>query len=92
MLILQLCSDGFWSMGLLCRGGFEAILGVRQTIPRVSGAIFGAILGAWKAMLGGYMVHLGPWKAHFADLGGHLVAKGASNSQHEQLHTDICSK
>ena len=83
MMIFPLVSDGFWSMGLLCKGSSEAILGARQAIPRVSGAVFGAILGVWKAMLGGYVVHLGPWKAHVADLGGHLVAKRAAKSQHE---------
>ena len=40
-------------------------------------------MGVWKAMLGGYVVHFGPWKAHVADLGGHLVAKSAAKSQHE---------
>ena len=70
-------------MGLLCRSGIEAILGARQTTPRAPGAIFGAILGVWKAMLGGYAMHLGPWKAYVADLGGHLVAKSADESQHE---------
>ena len=74
MLISPMVSDGFWSMGLLGRGGFEAILGARRGTPRASGPILGAIWGAWKAMLGGYVVHLGPWKAHVADLGGHLVA------------------
>ena len=68
-------------MGLLCRVGFEAIVGARRAIPRISGAILGAILGVWKAMLGGYVVHLGPWKAHVADLGGHLVTKRAAKSQ-----------
>ena len=71
-------------MGLLRRGGFEAILGARQAIPRALGAILGATPGAWKAMLGGYVVHLGPWKGHVADLGGHLVAKRVAKSQHEQ--------
>ena len=61
----------------------KAIVGARQAIPKASGAILGAILGVWKAMLGGYVVHLGPWKAHVADLGGHLVAKSAAKSQHE---------
>ena len=69
-------SDGFGPMGLLCRSGIEAILGARQTTPRAPGAIFGA-------MLGGYTMHLGPWKAYVADLGGHLVAKSADESQHE---------
>ena len=35
-------------------------------------------------MLGGYEGHLGLWKDEFADLGGHLVAKMAAKSQHEQ--------
>ena len=56
----------------------------RQAIPRALGAILGATPGAWKAMLGGYVVHFEPWKAHVADLGGHLVAKSAAKSQHEQ--------
>ena len=70
-------------MGLLCRSGFEVISGARQTTPKAPEAIFGAVLGAWKAMLAGYTMHLGPWKAHIADLGGHLVAKSAAESQHE---------
>ena len=64
-------------MGLLGRGGFEAMLKARQTIPRAPGAIFGAILGAWKAMLGGYVVH--------------LVAKSAAKSQHERPKANVCS-
>ena len=49
-----------------------------------SGAILGAMLGAWEAMLGGYVVHFGPWRGHVADLGGHLVAKRAAESQRGQ--------
>ena len=79
-------------MGLLCRGSSEAILGARQAITRVSGAVSGAILGVWKAMLGGYVVYLGPWRAHVADLGGHLVAKRAAKSQHKRPKTVIGSK
>ena len=60
-----------------CSGGGKAIQGV-------FGAILGAILGALEAMLGGYVVHLGPWKGHVADLGGPLVAKRVAESQHEQ--------
>ena len=41
-------------------------------------------MGVWKAVLGGYVVHLGPWKGHVADLGGHFVAKRAAKSQREQ--------
>ena len=36
------------------------------------------------------MVHLGPWKGHVADLGGHLVAKRPSKSQHEQPAPEKC--
>ena len=71
-------------MVLPCRGGFEAISGARQAIPRALGAILGATFGAWKAMLGSYVVHFEPWKAHVADLGGQIVAKSAAKSQHEQ--------
>ena len=70
-------------MVLPCEGGFEAILGARQAIPRALGDILGAVLGAWKAMMGGYVVHPGPWKAHIADLVGHLVAKRAAKRQRE---------
>ena len=91
-MIFLLVSDGFWSMGLLCRGSSEAILGARQAIPRVSRAVSGAILGVWKAMLGGYVVYLEPWKVHVADLGGHLVTKSAAKSQHERQKTAICKK
>ena len=91
MLVFQRVSDGFWSMGLLPRGSSDAILGARQAIPRASGAILEAILGVWKAMLGGYVVHLGSWKARVADLGGQFVAKGAATSQQERPKADICS-
>ena len=50
----------------------------------------GAILGVWEAVLGGYVVHLGPWKGHIADLGRHLVAKRAAKSQHEQPEPEKC--
>ena len=92
MLVFQWVSDGFWSMGLLRRGSSEAIFGARQAIPRASGAILGAILGVWKAMLGGYVVHLGPQKGHVADLGSHFVAKRATQNQHKRPEIDIWSK
>ena len=41
-------------------------------------------------MLGGYGAHLGPWKGHAADLGGHLVARRAAESQHEQPEAEKC--
>ena len=44
----------------------------------------GGHVGVWEAILGVHAVHLGFWKAHVADLGGHLVAKRAAKSQHEQ--------
>ena len=56
----------------------------------VFGAFLGAILGAWTAMLGGGLVHVGPWKGHVADLGAHLVAKRAAKSQHEQPKPERC--
>ena len=53
--------------------------------------ILEAVLGVRKAMLGGYVVHPGLWKTHFAALGGHLVAKSAAKSQHERPKTEISS-
>ena len=61
----------------------KAILGLEWAIPGVSGAILGSILGVWKAMFGGDMLHRGPWKGHVADLASHFVAKRAANSQQE---------
>ena len=68
----------------------KAILVLRRGLPGVSGAILGAIFGAGEAMLGGYVLHLGPWKGHVADLGGQLVVKRVAKSQHEQPETEIC--
>ena len=47
-------------------------------------------MGAWEAKLAGYVVHLGPWLGHVADLGGHLVAKRAAESQHEHPEAEKC--
>ena len=69
---------------------FRGHVGGDEGHPRGLRSHLGGHFGAWKAILGGYVVHLGPWKAHVADLGGHLVAKRAAKSQHEQLKTDIC--
>ena len=55
-----------------------------------NGAILGVMLGAWEAMLGGYVVHFGFRRCHFADIAGHLVAKRAAESQHEQPEPERC--
>ena len=80
---LILASDCFWSMGLLCGGSSEVIFGSRT-------ACLAAILGVWEAVLGGYVVHFGPRRCHFAYLGSHLVAKRAAESQHEQPEPERC--
>ena len=63
------------------------MLGLGRAIPEVSGSILGAILGVWKARLGGYILHLGPWADHVAVLGGHFVAKRVAKNQQEQPET-----
>ena len=52
----------------------------------------GGIFGVVKAVLGGYVVHLGPQKGHVADLGSHFVAKRATQNQHKRPEIDIWSK
>ena len=42
--------DGFWTIVLLRRGGFEATLGARQAIPRALGGILGAVWGLGKPL------------------------------------------
>ena len=46
----------FLSMGLPCRGSYEAIFGARQVIPGGSGAILTSLLVFGKAILRGYGV------------------------------------
>ena len=67
----------------------KAIVGSNKCILKAWGAILGGIFGVVKAVLGGYVVHLGPQKGHAADLGSHFVAKRATKNQHKRPETEI---
>ena len=76
------------SMGLPCRGSYEAIFGARQAIPRVSGAILGSflVLGrpCWEAMRGSLDIGGAMLQILEAILWPRWLPKANMNSQHEQ--------
>ena len=59
-----------WLVGL-----WQGDCGVKEMHLEGLGSHPGSILGVVKAVLGGYVVHLGPQKGHVADLGSHFVVK-----------------